>query len=164
MFRKIRVFVIAIVLCCTSLGACSKEAPRTLDEFMESMVGHFGPSIPFEKEYRGVGFSVEGATSKGASFRYENRYDVTAYYGAGWDLFVSTDSGYRYVDIKKRNFAFHDALFPEPYFEHLDFKGLYKGLKPGSYRILLHLKFPQDNGKHNPYDMVYLYADFVISK
>ena len=164
MLRKVTALVIVMVLCCTSLGACSKEAPRTLEEFLESMEGHSGPSIPFEKEYRGVSFSVEDATSKGASFLYENRHDVTVYYGPGWDLFVSTDGGYRHVDIKKRNLAFHDVLYPEPYYEYLDFKYLYKGLKPGSYRILLSLKFPQDNGKHNPYDLVFLYADFVISK
>ena len=164
MFRKVTAMLVALVLCCSSLGACSKETPRTLESFLESMEGIYGGEIPFEREYGGVSFSVEDATSKGASFRYENRYDVDVWYGESWNLFVSTDSGYRFVDIKIRNFAFNLMVSTVPMLQYLDFKWLYKGLKPGSYRIIISVSFPQDYGKYNPSNYVYLYADFEISK
>ena len=164
MFRKHVALLMTLMICCTSLGACSKEAPITLEEFMKTMEEHNGPSIPLERKYEGVSFSVVDATSKGASFQYENRYDMIVGFGYRWHLFVSTESDYRYVDIKMKNLKYKDILSGEPLLQHLDFKRLYKGLKPGSYRIVFPVEFPHDNGKHNSYNTVCLYADFEISK
>jgi len=164
MLKRIVVSLLILALSCASLGACSREAPRTLEEHMEIMDGLFGPRILLEKEYQGVCVSVEDLTPNGASFRYDNRDNVSVIYTETWNLFIGTDSGYRYVEIKIRNFGFKDIAHPEPIIHSLDFKHLYKGLKPGSYRIVFPVVFPQDCGKHNPNNYIYLYTDFDISK
>jgi len=126
--------------------------------------------IPLEREYRGVRFYVEDATSKGAVIRYENRNDTPVGYGAGWKLFIKTDDGYRLVSFKK-NLQFPAAIFSAPYVGYRDFTEYYgrKGLYPGSYRIVYYLVFSGINTE--PFEQhqyqsnnVYLYADFEISE
>ena len=162
MFRKVTAMLVALVLCCTSLGACGKENAVLMEDFLDA-------GIPLEREYRGVSFSVEDATSKGAFIRYENRNDVPVLYGAGWKLFVKTNDGYRWVGFKK-NLVFPAALFDEPYVGYRDFTWFYsrKGLGPGSYRIVYYLVFsgvntePLEQHQYQS-NTVYLYADFEIS-
>jgi len=160
MFRKATALILALILCCASLVACKKEPIVTMEEFLNA-------SIPLEREYRGVSFTIEDATTKGASFRYVNRNEVIVLVSCSWDPFINTDSGYQYVRHKK-NFPSVDCLHGEPQYQYLDFKLLYKKLKPGAYRVVIKFEFPDGNmndgyGHKSPDNHVYLYADFTVS-
>jgi len=160
MFRKVIATFLALVICYVSLGACSKEQEMmTMDEYFKECVD---PSYPIEREYEGVRFFIEDATSKGASIRFENRNKVPVFYSETFLIFIKTDSGYRLV----KDLAFDKVLRDEPPYDYLDFVLFYKktGLDPGLYRIFYVTSFPK--GPEPPYSnsLVYLYTDFEISK
>jgi len=162
MFRKVTALLVALVICCTSLGACSKKPEMMMDEFFEKYID---PSIPIEREYEGVRFLIEDVTTQGAYIRFENNNKVPVLYSSGFYLFINTDIGYRYIDLKK-NVGFKDGLFEEPRYDYLDFTHWYKsnGLAHGSYRIYCVFVFPEGYEHRYPDNFVYLYVDFEISK
>jgi len=149
----------ALALCLTSLGACDPGQKTTEPPTFGKSLGSL---VPLEKEHKGVSFSIEDVTPEGAFIQFGNRDNVSVYSGAGWDLFVSTDNGYKYVHFNK-DIEFPMILFLEPLDRYIDFVLYYGGLAPGSYRFVYLLIFPEvERDYENLDDKVYIYADFTV--
>jgi hypothetical protein len=122
-------------------------------------------------EYRGVKIVIVSVSPQGATIRIENEHGYDVMLGLGFTVFA-LNGGEVGERVQTNNEIAVPALLaflsanPDLQERYIDFDFYFGGLKPGRYRFLIPDMCISDDaempGKGKVYEVVSLYADFVI--